>query len=200
MSASDSDSRMAKFAGFFRGYMGSAPVIAAALPIPVTAGKVIPTYAETTAALTAYTSMLCFLIVAFVFYRRHRIGTYLLPSTWGKRSRIIGRFYLSWLPMFCILLTLSSIASYHAILDTSLLLQGFGPDMPLAQMLASGTVRELSAGYKTLFYLSYLGIFLFPTLAFALMAVREYMQVELQLTDAELVSRSGDPAVENTDA
>lgn len=192
----DQSGRMNKFASFFRSYMGSAPVVAAALPIPVTAGKVIPTYQEHTSFLTAYCSMLCFLIVAFVFYRRHRIGTYLLPENWGKPSRIVGRFLISWLPMVFIALTVLSIIGYHSALYGSLDAQNFPADVTLTEMLSKGTIRNLPFASQMWFFVSYLGIFIFSTLAFSLMAIREYMQTEIGLSEIELVYRTGDPKVE----
>lgn len=188
--------RMNKFASFFRSYMGSAPVIAAALPIPVTAANVIPTYQEHTSFLTAYCSMLCFLIVAFMFYRRHRIGTYLLPETWGKRSRIVGRFLVSWLPLVFIVLTVLSIIGYHSALYASLEAQKFPPDITLSEMLLKGTIRNLPFESQTRFFVSYFGIFIWSTLAFSLMAIREYMQTVIGLSEIELVYRTGDPEVE----
>lgn len=192
----DQSGRMIRFASFFRRYMGSAPVIAAALPIPVTAGKVIPTYQEHTSFLTAYCSMLCFLVVAFVFYRRHRIATYLLPETWGKPSRIIGRFFVSWLPLVFITLTVLSIVGYHSALYSSLEAQKFSTDTTFSEMLLTGTIRNLPFASQTRFFVSYLGIFIFSTLAFSLMAIREYMQTEIGLSEVDLVYRTGDPAVE----
>lgn len=186
--------RMQKFASFFRGYMGAAPMIAAALPIPVTAGKIIPTYQEHMSFLTAYCSMFCFLIVAFVFYRRHRLGAYLLPELWEKRSRIVGRFMVSWLPLILIFLTVTSIIVYHHALYFSIEQQfPFHNEMPLAGILAEGNIRGRSFYEQALFFSSYFGIFVFSTLAFSLMAVREYMQTELGLTELDLVLRSGDP-------
>jgi hypothetical protein len=185
--------RMQKFARFFRGYMGAAPMIAAALPIPVTAGKIIPTYQEHTLFLTAYCSMFCFLIVAFVFYRRHRLGAYLRPELWDKRSRIVGRFMVSWLPFILILLTAASIIVYHYVLSISLEQQFSHDHTTLADMLAKGNIRVLLLKGQASFFASYFGIFVFSTLAFSLMAVREYMQTELGLTEVDLVLRSGDP-------
>jgi len=187
--------RMNKFASFFRSYMGSAPVIAAALPIPVTAANVIPTYQEHTSFLTAYCSMLCFLIVAFMFFRRHRIGTYLLPETWGKRSRsrIVGRFLVSWLPLVFIVLTVLSIIGYHSALYASLEAQNFPPDITLTEMLLKGTIRNLSFKSQTLFFVSYFGIFIWSTLSFSLMAITEYMQTELGLDESKSVDRTGNP-------
>lgn len=196
MDTANQPSRMNKFARFFRGYMGSAPIFAAALPIPVTAGKIIPTYQEHTSFLTAYCSMFCFLIVAFVFYRRHRVGTYLRPENWGRRSRIVGRFMMSWLPLVSIVLTALSIVVYHATLYTSLDDQKFLPGTTLTDMLAKGTIRHLSFEMQACFFASYFGIFVFSTLSFSLMAIREYMQAELGLSEEELVDRAGDPAVE----
>jgi hypothetical protein len=185
--------RMQKFARFFRGYMGAAPIIAAALPIPVTAGKIIPTYHEHTSSLTAYSSMFCFLTVAFVFYRRHRLGAYLLPELWEKRSRIVGRFMVSWLPLVLVLFTAASIILYHAALYGSLAGQTFPADYTLANMLEKGNIRRWPFEFQAVLFASYFGIFVFSTLAFSLMAVREYMQSELGLTELDLVLRSGDP-------
>jgi len=192
---------MQKFARFFRGYMGAAPMIAAALPIPITAGKIIPTYQEHTSFLTAYCSMFCFLIVAFVFYRRHRMGSYLLPELWEKPTRIAGRLVVSWLPLILIFLTAASIIVYHFLLDMTLLewekaLRSPGsPTLSVADLLAKGgrISTQLKFLGQALFFGSYLGIFVFSTLAFSLMAVREYMQTELGLTELDLVLRSGDP-------
>jgi hypothetical protein len=193
---------MQKFARFFRGYMGAAPIIAAALPIPITAGKIIPTYKEHTSFLTAYCSMFCFLVVAFVFYRRHRLGAYLLPELWEKRTRIVGRFMVSWLPLILVLLTAASIIVYHYALDASLKeLYFYSPsDFPVADMLARGNIRMFGFLPQAFFFASYFGIFVFSTLAFSLMAVREYMQTELGLTEMDLVLRSSDPNAEQPSA
>jgi hypothetical protein len=185
--------RMQAFARFFRGYMGTAPVIAAALPIPVTAGKIIPTCQEHTSFLAAYCSMFCFLAVAFVFYRRHRMGAYLLPELWEKRSRIAGRFILPWLPLILILLTVASIIVYHSALYTNLEGQHFPANYSLREMLEKGNIRSWSFGSQALFFSSYFGIFLFSTLAFSLMTVHEYMQTELGLTEKDPVLKSSDP-------
>lgn len=186
--------RMQKFASFFRGYMGAAPIIAAALPIPVTAGKIIPTFQEHTSFLTAYCSMFCFLVVAFVFYRRHRLGAYLLPELREKGTRIVGRLMVSWLPLILVLLTAASIILYHGILYVSLEEQSFPDNYSFADMLAKGNIRGIDMPLVVLavFFASYFGIFVFSTLAFSLMAVREYMQTELGLSELDLVLRYGD--------
>jgi len=186
---------MQAFARFFKGYMGTAPVIAAALPIPVTAGKIIPTYAEQTGYLTTYTSMFCFLTVALIFFRRHRLGSYLLPETWDKKSRIIGRFTISWLPLVLILVTLCSIAVYHITLNITVTQLG-QETLKMSEVLKTASTRGLRYWIQGLLMLSYFGIFLASTAAFALMAVREYMQDVLGLSETELIMRVADPFTE----
>jgi hypothetical protein len=195
------EQRMQAFARFFKGYMGTAPLIAAALPIPVTAGKIIPTYAEQTGYLTTYTSMFCFLIVALIFYRRHRLGSYLRPETWDKKSRITGRFIISWLPFVLILITLCSIAVYHITLNTTITVNlQADSTLKVSDVLKTASTRGLSYWTQGLLMLSYFGIFLASTAVFALMAVREYMQDVLGLSETELVTRVVDPFTKKGEA
>ena len=189
--------RMNKFATFFSGYMGSAPVIAAALPIPITAGKIIPTYAEYTGFLTTYTSMFCFMAVALIFYRRHRIGMYLMPEWWEKESRIIGRFIISWLPLILIGVTLICIVIYHSTLTLTLNSFTDAKGVSTKEILSKNSPRLFEYHIQVLLILSYLGIFISSTVAFALMAVREYMQNVLNLNEYDLVIRTRDPFHDN---
>ena len=191
-STKTSEQRMRAVARFFKGYMGAAPMIAAALPIPVAAGKIIPGYAEQTGYLTTYTSMFCFLIVALIFYRRHRLGSYLDPETWDKKSRLIGRFMISWLPFVLIIITLCSIAVYHITLNTAVNISNPGA-LKMSEVLKTASTRALPNWMQGLLMLSYFGIFLASTAAFALMAVREYMQDVLRLNEMDLVKWSVDP-------
>jgi membrane-anchored glycerophosphoryl diester phosphodiesterase (GDPDase) len=189
----NNEQRIQSFARFFKGYMGTAPMIAAALPIPVTAGKIIPTYAEHTAYMTTYTSMFCFLIVALIFYRRHRLGSYLLPENWDKKSRLTGRFMISWLPFTLILITLVSIGIYHITLNSSISLHPNHETLKMSEVLKTASTRKLSYCIQAILMLSYFGIFIASTAAFALMAVREYMQDVLKLSEIDLVTRVADP-------
>jgi len=193
----DGPQRMIKFAKFFSGYMGAAPVIAAALPIPITAGKIIPTYAEYTGFLTTYTSMFCFIAVALVFYRRHRIGMYLMPEWWENESRIIGRFIISWLPLILVGVTLICIATYHSTLTFTLNSFTDAKALSTKEILSKNSPRLFEYHIQALLILSYLGIFISSTVAFALMAVREYMQNVLKLNEYDLVIRTRDPFPDN---
>ncbi len=66
--------RFAAFARFFKAYMGTAAVVTASLPLPVAAFHLIPTYAAQEKFLSTYTSLFCFLLLAYLFYIRHWLG------------------------------------------------------------------------------------------------------------------------------
>lgn len=52
-------------------------MVAAALPIPVTAFHLIPTLSFQTQELSVYTPLFCFLVLAFIFYSRHALARWL---------------------------------------------------------------------------------------------------------------------------
>src|SRR5260370_8145900 len=64
---------MRGFATYFKDYMGISSLVTAALPIPVTAAKLIPTYSAQAKFLSLYTSLFCFLLLGFVFFVRDRL-------------------------------------------------------------------------------------------------------------------------------
>ena len=51
-----------KFGRFFTGYMGTASLVTAALPIPVRSLHLIPAFASQEKFMNTYTSMSCFLV------------------------------------------------------------------------------------------------------------------------------------------
>jgi len=185
--------RMQNFAKFFRGYMGAAPVIAAAMPIPIAAGGVIPVYPEMARSLTAYSSMFCFLGVAFIFYRRHRLGAYLVPERWTSNTRVVGNLLMGWAPLALMFAAMYCILTYHQTLARTLAAApGFSAAAAtgLDAALKHANLLAVPAQDQLLLFLLYLGIFLSSTLSFALMAVREYMQTELGLTEEALVHQA----------
>jgi hypothetical protein len=52
-------------------------VVAAALPIPVTSLRLIPTYHFQTQLLSVYASLFCFLVLAFIFYNRQVLARWM---------------------------------------------------------------------------------------------------------------------------
>ena len=80
--------RIRTFALFFKRYMSISALVVAALPIPVTSLNLIPTFGIHTKPLSVYTSLFCFLMLAYIFYRRHRLARlmfheYYLLKSWG---------------------------------------------------------------------------------------------------------------------
>lgn len=141
--------RVRAFADFFKRYMSISSVVAAALPIPVTAISLIPTYAAHTKLLSTYTPMICFLILGYIFYMRQKIGNRLFGFTVNQYNRIkfnqdphgplsknpedAERFFsamaakarrrrliVDFIPFLLISLSLTFILFYHYTLDRSL--------------------------------------------------------------------------------
>src|SRR6266404_8559416 len=87
-------SRVKGFAAFFKSYMSVWTLVVAALPIPVGAFKLIPTFESQRSYLSVYTSLFCFLSLGFIFFERHRLGGYLFASTgkWKRSNLFIRNF------------------------------------------------------------------------------------------------------------
>jgi hypothetical protein len=65
--------RLNHFAQFFKNYMSVWALIVATLPIPVTELKLIPTFSAHISILSVYTTLFCFLTLAFIFFKRHTL-------------------------------------------------------------------------------------------------------------------------------
>jgi hypothetical protein len=100
-------------------------LIVAALPIPVGAFKLIPTFEEQRKYLSVYTSLFCFLSLAFVFFWRHRIGYYMFGRVEGKTlvrlSRGLMRLVLEWLPLVFIILSVGAVFAYNNVFEYAII-------------------------------------------------------------------------------
>lgn len=166
--------RFRVFANYFKSYMSVSGIVAAALPIPITAWKVIPVYASMKGSLATYTPLLCFLVLSFVYFARHRIASAIFNGR-GQAKLVVETFVLTLigLVIFCII-------SYHRSLDESLK----DPSLDLANTPAHRI--QGSTGLMLL----YMGIFVFAEAAFVLMALREYLQDLLKLSDEQIIMES----------
>jgi hypothetical protein len=198
--------RVKKFAAFFKSYMSISAVVAAALPIPVTSLKLIPTYKVQTSLLSTYTSLFCFLLLGFIFYSRHSLARLMFPEVFGKtavagsskRGRHFSgtrsmQFLVGILPALLILSSLGCVFAYHSKLDYSLAkltgsatpeVAGRFPDTTAALLQA----QSLEIPEGTLLMIFYLGIFLFAESAFIVMALKEYLQDLLKVSELDLVA------------
>lgn len=182
--------RVQAFARFFKDYMSVSSVVAASLPIPVTALQFIPTYSAQTKFLSVYSSLSCFLLLGFIFYSRHTLARWMFRPLTKSRSKF-GAF-IDLLPLGLIVGCGCFIGVYHWLLQNSI--QVSMADW-VRRGVAIGSTPEVlqKTDYMDIpgapgLVACYLGIFLSAEAAFILMAIREYLQDLLGLTEAELIA------------
>jgi hypothetical protein len=127
--------RVRNFASFFKNYMSISAVVTASLPIPLTAAGAIPTFRAQTMYLTTYASLFCFLLLAFVFYSRHRLARWMFPKQFAAptlRSSLLA-FAVASLPMLFIFGAVSSAFRYHIVLNEALTVTEAGMTLEAAR-------------------------------------------------------------------
>src|SRR5260370_26785690 len=147
---------MRGFATYFKDYMGISSLVTAALPIPVTAAKLIPTYSAQAKFLSLYTSLFCFLLLGFVFFVRDRlVGVMFRRRTDGT----FGNRKFAYVPPTLILVCLVLIVSYHVVLHQSVAeFSSSGPFQSPSSVLERADERQIPFGNELM--LLYLGMFL----------------------------------------
>lgn len=180
---SSEEGRIQKFGHFFTGYMKTASLVTAALPIPVRSLHLIPAFASQEKFMNTYTSVACFLAFAYIFYCRHTLARWMFI----KRGEHCGiRFWVSIIPALFICSAIGCAITYHYELGASLdALAAAGAQVPSTVLLSKIDAREIPGSGKLI--TSYLGMFLFAESAFVLMAIREYLQDTLKLEERELI-------------
>lgn len=175
--------RLKAFAVFFKNYMSVWAIIVAALPVPVAAFKLIPVYSQQSGILSTFTTLFCFLLLGFVFYSRHSIARWMfrdvLGAGWGLTRT------MSILPAVLICFSLVCAGSYYYFLTNSLGYFVESGDDTTDLVLKNLPLARIHFGLQLM--LAYLLCFLFAETAFILMAVREYLQDVLGLSDVDLV-------------
>ncbi len=183
-------SRVESFVQFFRAYMNLASVVVAALPIPVTTLGLIPTYSAQTYLLSTYTSLFCFLVLGFVFYGRHQLARYLFEEGFSSWRDRVWWHLLAWLPLVLTVVCFLLVILYHNTLDDSLqMLQASPPAERVAHgdeaLLLLTPLRDIPRRWTLL--LTYVGMFVSAEAAFVVMAMKEYLQDLLGLSDQALI-------------
>ena len=184
--------RIEGFAQFFKRYISVSSVVTASLPIPIAAAKLIPVYDCQQKFLGTYTSLFCFLLLAFVFYSRHNIARWMFGRQLNAGASWIGGLF-SLLPLLLIIGSACLVYGYHVQLEASIvdvqasaLLRGL-PSYSASKILAETDL--LGVARSTTLAAMYVGIFLTAELAFILMALREYLQDLLKLSEKRLILR-----------
>lgn len=207
--------RVREFANFFKRYMSISSVIAAALPIPVTAVGLLPTFSAQTSYLTTYASMFCFLSLGFVFYSRHQLARRMFPELLPRQSaegpsdigvkrtiirsvaafatrmltrfgHLLSRLFVPILPVLLIAGALYCIWAYHSYLNAAVAnLRGVTDEAAAvpktSDVLQATPFDEIPFSLPLSLY--YIGIFVTAESAFIVMAIKEYLQDLLGLTD-----------------
>jgi len=164
--------RVIAFAQFFKNYMGVSSVVVAALPIPVTSLDLISVPTGMSKILSVYTSLFCFLILGMIFFSRHTLARYMFPALGLKRTPITVLIRVFTHPLVYMIACVLCVISYHNQVG----------------WMEVGVVEAHDV--LTLAALSYLGIFIFAEASFILMAIKEYLQDLLKLSEIELIMKS----------
>jgi len=176
-----------------RNFTGLWFTLLAALPVIATEFGVIPMYDSQRRVLPACASFFCLLGFACIFSLRHALaraifGPPLLTTADSTHAR--HRIPINYLPTCLILASLGAAATYLWAFESG---RGL-PTFP-ASPRSSADVVVLA--------LSFVAMFLFAEAAFAIMAVREYLQDMLGLSDAAIitgVSSCAEPKVPGSDS
>jgi MFS family permease len=179
----DENQTIRTFGRFFTGYMGTASLVTAALPIPVTSLHLIPAFASQEKFMNTYTSMACFLAFAYIFYSRHTLARWMFARR-GERFGV--RFWVSALPVLFICCSIVCAIAYHYELGGALnALAEAGARLPSSVLLSKIDAREIPGSERLI--VMYLGMFVSAESAFVLMAIREYLQDALKIEERELI-------------
>jgi hypothetical protein len=148
-----SPERLRAFVQFFQNYMSLSSVVVAALPIPITASGVIPTYKGQTTSLSTYTPLMCFLLLGFIFYSRHKLARLMFLDYFTTERKALRKafllrkaffrslgFAIALLPALLIIGSVFFIIQYHRLLQASLIISK--AEMTLEQTIIEATVQR----------------------------------------------------------
>jgi len=173
--------RVSAFGKYLKGYMSVAATVTAAMPIGAASVGAIPAYHSLERVLAVYASLFCFLLFAYVFYIRQSLARALFSRASSSGTWVI-------VPLALVVLAMTSGIAYLYVLQQSV-------DAARDVMIARGVnvvsmadvltqTDYIDAPNAFVLIALYLGLFVFSEAAFVLMAVREYIQDELGMSDA----------------
>ncbi|MBC7933190.1 MAG: hypothetical protein H7Z38_21715 [Rubrivivax sp.] len=203
--------RVKAFALFFKRYMSVSAIVVAALPIPVTSLGLIPTFGAQTNLLSVYTPLFCFLTPGLLFYLRHQFARIMFPGIYYSEGNPVTNFYRSSLTgLIPLLLIACSVVSVFQYNDVLVLNANMIKDVRLKSTIQPALPEEekdrnpLSFGnilrhtdmndipYGSRLMILYLAIFMMAEAAFILMALKEYLQDLIKVSESDLLGRGVD--------
>lgn len=218
-----SPKRVEAFAHFFKRYMSISTVVVAALPVPATAFKLIPTFAAQTKQLSVFTSLFCFLLLGLIFYLRQQFARIIFYEVFerrvaraereGKVTRFTKAALVGFIPFALIVTSITTTFVYNERLVNTVHSMTAYPkevsaadpgkrDEVIKNIQESGQGKFMGSKFDAvlkeadlddipngaLLMLLYLLIFMSAEAAFIVMALREYLQDLLKLSDADVMA------------
>lgn len=179
--------RIRAFANFFKNYMSVSTIVTAALPIPATLLEFIPRFEAQKGMLATYSTLFCFLLLAYIFYSRHSLATVFYGRA-TNMTRTLGATF----PFLLILASLAFLIWYHTLLTSSLIDIGtaVGEETAAAsdsELLKSTYLTAIPNG--TLLIVTYIGFFVAAESAFIFMAIKEYAQDIMKIQDVDMIRK-----------
>jgi hypothetical protein len=162
-----------------RNFTGLWCILLAAVPVAATEFGLIPIYESQRRMLPACASFFCFLGFVYIFSLRHALARaifgarVLRPNSHSPHVR--HRISINHLPACLILASLGAAATYLFAFESGRGLPTF-PALPR------------SSADAVMLAVSFVAMFLLAEAAFAIMAVREYLQDVLGLSDAAVIT------------
>jgi hypothetical protein len=175
--------RVKSFIKYFNNYL--AAVTVALIPIPVTNWYWVPIFVAQRHILSVMTPILCFLILALLFYYRHSLAQGMFPEITPNagsndsnhsKSRV-GAFF-SAIPVLLVLGAFGSASVYYYQLVESI--RSLPPDM-----LPGLQFSNIPQG--GILIMTFMLTFVLVEAAFGWMALKEYLQDVLQFSDVEII-------------
>lgn len=159
--------------------MGVSSVVAAALPIPVTSFNLITVPTGISKTLSVCTSLFCFLTLGMIFFSRHTLARFMFPALFPKRNFFITVYVAPFTnPLLYMIASFMCVFFYHSRV-------GWG---------VSGDVVRVSQEAATVQRPLLYGIFVFAEAGFILMAIKEYLQDLMKLSDLDLIKQASSRA------
>jgi len=186
-----------RFAGFFRGYGIALGVIVAAMPLVVRTGGLLPSYQAVRDTVKFATSLVTFLAIAFLFGFRRQIGEAVFPVKLGRsinreQRRRRTQFAIV-TPVVLATLAVFSLFGYLVFLNLSVSEVVALDAMPMTKEHVNQVLSDtafFAIPFLTLICLTYTLMFFAAATAFVWGGLIEYVQGELGIRDAELLSKS----------
>jgi hypothetical protein len=142
--------------------------------------KALPVYESQKGILATFTTLACILVLAFLFYSRHRFAASML-----RLDPTLARG-LGWLPFLFVLLATVFGFAYFSTLQESLSANPRDPDY-VRGVLDQTPLQSIPSGLGLM--VCYILTFVTAETALLVMALREYVQDVLGLSDQAIIRK-----------